>query len=288
MYWHLILQPSSVLFCNKNKIKSAWPQLHAPNLKVHPNKLWRTQRVKPCQCSGCNSRQWILYKNSTQALNSGWPSQLFTWMYNSATAISLNLRGARREEGRTGGRILYTRESWTQGTSPWKHRDTDRKADRDTEWNQPTDRLSSTHWHCPCLMSASGDEAHSLQGQKTESGASEEIVWDIWKANIKKRERHDTKQAGWASERQAVQNIQTHKEGERGRDAQREREIDQEKALVAMRVHRKHTWVERAQDVGWTAEVHNIHFKAALLIMHDRGSQSQRSKASTNTSRFTS
>lgn len=68
-------------------------------------------------------------------------------------------------------------------------------------------------------MSVSGDEAQSLQGQKTASGASEEIVWDIWKANIKKkRERHDTKQAGWASERQAVQNIQTHKEGERGQD----------------------------------------------------------------------
>lgn len=36
-------------------------------------------------------------------------------------------------------------------------------------------------------MSVSGDGAQSLHGQKTASGASEEIVWDIWKANIKKK-----------------------------------------------------------------------------------------------------
>lgn len=106
------------------------------------------------------------------------------------------------------------------------------------------------------------------RAKKTASGASEEIVWDIWKANIKKkkRERHDTKQAGWASERQAVakhSNSQRGRERTRWLDRGRWRERDwSEKALVAMGTHRRHTWVKRAADVGWIVHVHHKNFSS--------------------------
>lgn len=69
-----------------------------------------------------------------------------------------------------------------------------------------------------------------------------------------------------------MQNIQTHKEAsERAREpgsqeAERERKSDQTKALVATRMHRRHTWVKEAEDVGRIVNVHHMHVKAGLFI----------------------
>lgn len=52
-------------------------------------------------------------------------------------------------------------------------------------------------------------------------------------------------------------------------ERERERDIDETKALVAMGMQRGRTWVKRAEDVGWLEKAHNIHFKARLFIMHD-------------------
>lgn len=86
-------------------------------------------------------------------------------MYNSAPAISLYLIEASKEEGKSGGgHILYTRELDARHIS-MKNRERQRGRQRQSETKQQTDK-SSIHWQCCCLMSVSGDEAQSLQGQK--------------------------------------------------------------------------------------------------------------------------
>lgn len=65
-----------------------------------------------------NSRVWMWYKQSTQPLKRGQLSQLFTWMYNSAPAISRDLRAGNKRKA-----VVYcTQESWTQDKSQSKQR----------------------------------------------------------------------------------------------------------------------------------------------------------------------
>lgn len=71
-----------------------------------------------------------------------------------------------------------------------------------------------------------------------------------------------------------MQNIQTHKEGEREGEIARRRKIKRERLITQSLgdqggMHRRRTWVKRAEDVGWTAEVHHMHYKAGLFIMYD-------------------
>lgn len=110
------------------------------------------------------------------------------------------------------------------------------------------------------------------RAKKTAPGTSEEIVWDIWKADIKKRGAawHKTSWMGLraASCAKHSNSQRGKREGKRaGQSGGGEREKEwSDKALVATRMHRRHTWVKEAEDVGRIVNVHHMHVKAGLFI----------------------
>lgn len=59
------------------------------------------------------------------------------------------------------------------------------------------------------------------------------------------------------------------REGKIARQAKIKRERLIRQSLGGHGMHRRHTWVKRAEDMGWMVEVHHMHFKAGLFIMHD-------------------
>lgn len=129
-----------------------------------------------------NSRVWMWYKQSTQPLNRGQRSQLFTWMYNSASAISLDLRAGNKRKG-----VVYcTQESWTQDKSQSKQRDGLKSA----EWNQPTQKKQHT-------MMFNVIATRNLRGQKNGSHS----LWGNSLRHVQsehqriKKQQHDAKPA---------------------------------------------------------------------------------------------